>query len=45
VDFVALRGNERVSLCWRPGEPEIQFWHGLEEGFAGQKPIDEDFPG
>ncbi len=43
VDFVALRGNEHVFLCWRPGEAEIRFWHSLEEGFAGRKPIDEGF--
>ena len=45
VDFVALRGNERVFLCWRLGEPEIRFWHSLEEGFAGRKPIDRVFLG
>ena len=43
VDFVALRGNQRVFLCWHLGEPEIGFWHSLEEGFAGRKPIDQDF--
>jgi hypothetical protein len=26
-------------LCWHVGEDEIRFWHGLEEGFAGRKPI------
>ena len=45
VDFVALRGNQRVYLCWHLGEPEIEFWHGLEEGFAGRKPIRQDFLG
>ncbi len=44
VDFPALRGTERVLLCWRLGEPEVRFWHGLEEGFAGRKPLREDFP-
>ncbi len=43
VDFPTLfRGNE-VYLCWKLGEPEIQFWHGQDEGFAARKPIDEDF--
>ncbi len=45
VDFPALRGTERVLLCWRLGEPEVLFWHGLEEGFAGRKPIRDDFSG
>jgi hypothetical protein len=39
VDFPALRGDEDVLLCWRLGEEEISFWHGLEEGFSGRKPL------
>jgi hypothetical protein len=39
VDFPALRGDEEVLLCWRLGEDEVAFWHGLEEGFAGRKPL------
>jgi hypothetical protein len=39
VDFPALRGDEEVLLCWELGEDEIAFWHGLEEGFAGRKPL------
>jgi hypothetical protein len=37
VDFPSLRGDEEVLLCWRVGEDEVAFWHGLEEGFAGRK--------
>lgn len=39
VDFPAQRGDEDVLLCWRLGEEEIGFWHGLEEGFSGRKPL------
>jgi hypothetical protein len=39
VDFPARRGEEDVLLCWEVGEDEIAFWHGLEEGFAGRKPL------
>jgi hypothetical protein len=39
LDFPSLRDGEVVLLCWRVGEPEIGFWHGLEEGFAGRKPL------
>jgi hypothetical protein len=43
VDFpTVLRGVE-VCLCWKLGEPRIAYWHGLEEGFGGRKPIDQDF--
>jgi hypothetical protein len=41
VDFPALRGDEEILLCWRLGEDEIEFWHGLEEGFAGRRSLDE----
>ncbi|HSB70852.1 MAG TPA: DUF2203 domain-containing protein [Candidatus Methylomirabilis sp.] len=43
VDFPARRGREQVLLCWRLGESRISYWHGLEEGFAGRKPL-EDIP-
>ena len=41
VDFFAERGDERVYLCWKDGEEQIRFWHDLESGFAGRKPIGE----
>jgi hypothetical protein len=39
VDFPALRGGEEVCLCWQVGEDEIGYWHGVDEGFAGRKPL------
>ena len=42
VDFPALRGDEEVLLCWQVGEGEVAYWHGLEEGFAGRKPLPLD---
>ena len=39
VDFPAHRGGEEVLLCWRLGEDEIEFWHGLDEGFSGRRPL------
>ena len=42
VDFPALRDGEEVLLCWEVGEDEIAFWHGLDEGFAGRKPLPLD---
>ena len=39
VDFPALRHGEEVLLCWRVGEEQVAFWHGVEEGFAGRKPL------
>jgi hypothetical protein len=43
VDFPTLFRGEEVYLCWKLGEPAIAFWHGTQEGFAGRKPIDEEF--
>jgi hypothetical protein len=40
VDFYALQDGDPVFLCWQFGEPAISTWHGLEEGFAGRKPIE-----
>jgi hypothetical protein len=43
VDFPALRDDgEEVLLCWEVGEDEVAYWHGLEEGFAGRKPLPLD---
>jgi hypothetical protein len=39
VDFPARRGGEEVLLCWRLGEDEVAYWHGLEEGFSGRRPL------
>ena len=43
VDFPTLLRGVEVYLCWKLGEPAIEFWHGVEEGFRGRKPIDSDF--
>jgi hypothetical protein len=39
VDFPATCEGRDVLLCWRLGEDEIGFWHGLDEGFSGRKPL------
>jgi len=39
VDFLAKRGEDDVLLCWQVGEERVEHWHGLEEGFAGRRPL------
>ncbi len=39
VDFPARIDGKDVLLCWRSDEPAIHYYHGLEEGYAGRKPI------
>jgi len=42
LDFPCkVESGEIVLLCWKLGETAITHWHGLEEGYAGRKPIDE----
>ncbi len=40
LDFPALRSGHEVYLCWKLGEPTIEFWHEVDAGFAGRQPID-----
>ena len=42
VDFPALHEGEEVLLCWQVGEDEVAHWHGVDEGFAGRKPLPLD---
>ena len=41
LDFPCVVGEDVILLCWKLGEKGITHWHGMEEGFAGRKPIDE----
>jgi hypothetical protein len=41
VDFHALREGRMVFLCWRLGEEAIGYWHEIDSGFAGRRPIHE----
>jgi hypothetical protein len=43
IDFLSRFQDRDVCLCWKLGESGIGFWHGLEEGFQGRKPIDQAF--
>jgi hypothetical protein len=40
VDFPSVRHGTVVLLCWHVGEDDVAYWHGLEEGYAGRKPVD-----
>ena len=42
VDFPYERDGRIVFLCWRPDEDEIGWWHEIESGFAGRRPLAED---
>ena len=42
IDFPALREGETVLLCWKLDEDEIGYWHTVEDGFAGRRPLPFD---
>jgi hypothetical protein len=39
VDFLSYRDGEEILLCWQLGEDEIAWWHTLDGGFAGRRPL------
>ncbi len=39
LDFPCVVDGETILLCWKLGEERIGYWHGLEEGYKGRKPI------
>jgi hypothetical protein len=42
VDFPALHDGETVFLCWQLGEEEIGWWHRVDGGFEGRRPLPLD---
>ena len=39
VDFPAMRDGREVYLCWEAGENEIEFWHDVDAGYGGRRPL------
>lgn len=39
VDFPSTHQDKPVRLCWKYGEPSVQFWHESSAGYAGRKPL------
>jgi len=39
VDFPGLIDGREVFFCWKSDEEDIEYYHELEEGFTGRKPI------
>ena len=41
IDFPSIRKNgEEVYLCYMLGEPAIQYWHRIQDGFSGRENLD-----
>jgi hypothetical protein len=43
LDFLTIRDDREVYLCWRHGEPRIEYYHDLHTGYAGR--IHIEIPG
>lgn len=41
IDFPAIIDDQEVWLCWKSDEEVLQYYHSVEEGFAGRKIIPE----
>ena len=39
IDFRSERFGRIVYLCWQEGEDTIRYWHDLDDGFAGRRPL------
>ena len=39
VDFPAIIHGQQAMLCWRSDESEVAWFHGLEDGYAGRRPV------
>lgn len=41
IDFPARYQDREINLCYQIDEPTIAFWHEIETGYAGRRPVDE----
>src|SRR3989338_859140 len=39
VDFPCMVDGEEAFLCWRSDEGEILWYHSLNDGYAGRRPL------
>jgi len=39
VDFPAEIDGETVFLCWRSDESELSWYHPIDEGYQGRRPL------
>ena len=44
VDFPAVIDGETVFLCWRSDESELAWYHPVDEGFVGRRPLPKTSP-
>jgi hypothetical protein len=40
IDFPARREGRLIYLCWRPDEDRVGYWHEVDAGFGGRRPLE-----
>lgn len=45
VDFPAIIDGRQVYLCWKSDESKLEYYHGMNAGFAGRRKIPEKYFG
>ena len=39
IDFPSERDGQPMFLCWKLDESEVAFWHPVDTGFSGRRPL------
>src|SRR3989344_1815986 len=39
IDFYSEFEGREIFLCWKLGEKRIRFWHEVDSGYEGRRPI------
>ncbi len=42
VDFPAKINGHEILLCWRSDEPNVRWYHSIDDGYPGRRLIPED---
>lgn len=45
VDFPGEMDGRAIYYCWKLGEPSVQYWHGVNAGFAGRQLLRHELAG
>ncbi len=40
IDWTATHDGHEVYLCWQRGEPTVEWWHEIADGYAGRHRIE-----
>jgi len=41
LDFPGSTSGRKIFFCWREGEERVRYWHEVEGGFQGRRPVEE----